>query len=123
MRKYLRFLLLAIGIVTAVLAVGITFRLSWATHLWAWPDSRLSFIFLGSIAAAIAAPVIWIGLTGELGAIPGGAINIATIGTTAAIYLLRLYTRRDDGQLLATAIIFLLIAVASRGCSRPRMCS
>lgn len=115
MRQCIRFAVLAVGVLTAILAVGFAFRLSWATPLWGWPDSRLSFIFLGSIAAAIAAPTLWFGLSDELGGVPGGALNIATIGTASGIYLLRLYARRHDGQLLVTALVVLAIAAASAG--------
>ena len=104
MKAVVRFALVITGVVTTLLAFGFAFQLAWATRLWGWPDSRLSYIFLGSIAAAIAAPIIWVTISNELGAIVGGALNIATICATAGIYLLRLYISRSEGKLLAIAI-------------------
>ena len=57
------------GIAALVLALGFFQSADWATELWPWEDSPLSFIFLASILAAIALPALWIGVTGELAAI------------------------------------------------------
>ena len=56
--------------------------------------------------AAIAAPMIWIGLSGEFGAARGGAIHLALAASGTAIYLFYLYSRNQDLQILVTALIF-----------------
>jgi len=71
-----RYALIATGVVELALAAGFFLQLPWATGLWPWPTSRLSNIFIASILAASAAPVLWIGLSGEFAAITGGAINL-----------------------------------------------
>ena len=43
----------AIGMLA--LAVGFVVRMSRATTLWPWPDGRLSYIFIGSMYAAVGA--------------------------------------------------------------------
>lgn len=113
MTRYVRFALVISGAVTALLAFGFALQLDWATRLWGWPDSRLSYIFLGSIAAAIAAPIIWVALSNELGAIVGGTLNIATICATAGIYLVRLHASRDEGKLLAIAVALGVVFILS----------
>ena len=86
MDRAIRSALFLIGSVTLVLALGFATRQPWATNLWPWPDSRLSFIFIGSIAAAVATPILWIAATGELGAAAPGALNlIVSFGGAAAI--------------------------------------
>ena len=92
------------GVVFLGLTAGFFFRMGWATALWPWPDGRLSYIFLASIAAAIASPMIWIGLTEEYGAARGGAVNLAITAGGTAIYLFLLYGRDGDGQLLVSAV-------------------
>jgi hypothetical protein len=76
MIQIVRYSFIATSVVALVLAAGFFFQLPWATGLWPWPTSRLSNIFIASILAASAVPVLWIGLSGELAAITGGAINL-----------------------------------------------
>ena len=64
------------------------------------PASRLSNIFVSSILAASAAPVIWIGLSGELGAIAGGAINLGVSYGAIAVFALGVASRGSPGGVL-----------------------
>jgi hypothetical protein len=51
-----------------------------ATRLWPYPGySGTSRIFLASILAAIAAPILWIAWSGDLAGLRGGAINILIV--------------------------------------------
>ena len=88
--------LICAGLATLVLAVGFIGEAAWATDLWPWEVSTLSYIFLASILAAIAMPVIWIGVSGELAAIRAGAIDLAITYGGMLIYLLTLLG--DPGQ-------------------------
>lgn len=80
-----------------ILAAGFVLRASWATALWPWQDSRLSYIFIGAIIAAIAAALIWIGFAREWGAIAAGALNLTVTAGGMAVFLFQLST--SDGQL------------------------
>jgi hypothetical protein len=92
-RTLSRAVLVCSGIGALILAAGFFLQSTWATNLWPLPASRLSNIFIASILAAEAAPVIWIGLAGELGAIPGGAINLTVTYAAIAILALRISLR------------------------------
>lgn len=48
------------GLVMVVLAIGFFLQQTWATAIWPWKASKLSNIYLSSIFAAIAAPMLWI---------------------------------------------------------------
>ena len=71
--KLLRNLTLVGGMVTLLFAFGFIFRLSFATSIWPWEDGRYSYLFVGSILAAVSAAALWVGWTGEFGALPAGA--------------------------------------------------
>jgi hypothetical protein len=104
--KIIRALFVSGGIIFLILTLGFFFQLPWATSLWPWPDGRLSHIFIAAITAAIAAPMIWIGLSGEFGAARGGAISLGIVAAGTALYLFYLYTRSSDQHILIAAIIF-----------------
>ncbi len=63
--RVIRFACIANGVAYFVVGAGLYVKAPWATSLWPWPDVGMSYVFLASIAAAIGAPSIWIGLTGE----------------------------------------------------------
>jgi hypothetical protein len=90
MERSLRALLVAAGGLALILSAGFFVRAPWATVFWPWPDSRLSYIFVASILAAIAAPVLWIGLAGDLRATEAGALNLGLTwaGAAASLFLM-----------------------------------
>jgi hypothetical protein len=92
----LRLGLIAAGLASLVLTLGFVEQVPWAVDLWPWETSRLSYIFIASILAAIAMPVLWIGISGELAAMRAGAIDLAITYGGAFVYLLTLLG--DDGQ-------------------------
>lgn len=87
MTRLARGLLLAAGVTDVVLAVGYAFQLRWALDTWLWEDSRLTYLFLASMLAAVGVAVIWIALSEEAGSIPAGAINIMVTMTGVGAYL------------------------------------
>jgi hypothetical protein len=95
----LRYVCVFLGVALLVFAAGYVFQVPWATSTWPWPDSRLSYIFVGSIQAAIAAAVIWIALSGEWAALAAGALNMMFMAGGMAIFLFEL-AARDEGGLL-----------------------
>jgi len=89
MHRYFRYLLVVLGATGLLGAAAFFMQAPWIAGLWPWPAyGRLSNIFVASILAAAAAPVMWIGLSGELAAITGGALNfMVTYGGMAAFSL------------------------------------
>ena len=84
--KFLRGVTLVSGLVILLFAFGFIFRLPFATDIWPWEDGRYSYLFIGSILAAVSAAAFWIGWTGEFGALPAGSLNVFVIGLTTSIY-------------------------------------
>ena len=68
----LRFGLLAVAVLSAVLGAGYYLQLPWAVQTWPWPETRLSNIFIASILAAVAGAMLWVGASGRLAGAAGG---------------------------------------------------
>src|SRR5687768_10591001 len=94
----LRIVSAIVGVVFAVLAIGFYSRADWATAIWPWPDVRMSYVFLASIAGAICAPAVWIALSGELVAYAGIWLNTAVVYSGTAVYLTARAIRRDEPE-------------------------
>ena len=110
--KTIRILLLISGLVILALALGFIFRIPIVLRLWPWEDGRYSYLFVGSILAAVSAAAVWIGWTGEFGALPAGSLNVFVIGLTTSIYFFQLSSQgRAHMTLLGTFAA--LAAVAS----------
>lgn len=110
--KILRTFLLISGPVLLALAFGFIFRVPLVLHFWPWEDGRYSYLFVGSILAAVSAAMIWIGWTGELGALPAGSLNIFVIALATSIYFFSLVQQGRPGMLLFS-LVSALIALAS----------
>ena len=100
------------GLVILLLAFGFIFRIPLALAIWPWEDGRYSFLFIGSILAAISAAALWIGWTGEFGALPAGALNIFVIALTTSIYFFQLASQGSE-SMIVYGLISLLSAVIS----------
>lgn len=114
--KLLRGLTVVGGLVILIFAFGYIFQLPFAVTTWPWEDGRYSFLFVGSILAAISAAALWVGWTGEFGALPAGALNIFVIAITTSIYFFKLVSQgRSDltlyGLLSALSAVVSLIAI------------
>lgn len=83
-----RTLLILTGLSLLILCLGFLFDSPTALSIWPWPDGRLSYVFVASILAAIGAPVLWMGLSGELAAMRGGALDFTVTYSGIAITLL-----------------------------------
>lgn len=83
-RTTMQGVLVLAGIVALFLTAGFFFEWPLVTRLWPWPDASLSYTFIASIFAAVAAPVIWLGWSGDFGAARGGAINLGVVFMGAA---------------------------------------
>ena len=112
---FLRYLLLAGGAFALLLGLGFVFQLPFALGSWPWPDGRYSYLFVGSILAAVSAAALWIGWRKDFGALPAGSLNLFVIELTAAIYFSLLIARDGRSQLLVFAIAASLLAMVSGG--------
>lgn len=110
--KMLRYATVLGGLVILAFAVGFIFQLPFAVNLWPWPDGRYSYLFIGSILAAVSAAAFWIGWTGEFGALPAGSLNIFVIAVTTSIYFFQL-ARDGRPELVPFGIASLLSAIVS----------
>ncbi len=111
--KFLRIATFIGGLLILVMALGFIFQLPFASSIWPWPDGRLSYLFVGSILAAVSVAALWIGWTGTWGALPAGALNILVIALLSAIYLAQLYLQDGQPTLLFYAILSGLLALVS----------
>ncbi|MBN9386831.1 MAG: hypothetical protein J0I20_02170 [Chloroflexi bacterium] len=102
----LRVVGLLLGLLLAGLAIGFVFQISWVIAIWPWPDTRYSYLFVGSILAAVTVALVWISGSGEWGAIPAGALNVAVIAFTWAIYFLQSSLAGTQTNLLYYSLFF-----------------
>lgn len=111
--KLTRYLVLLFGLVVLVFGVGFIFQIPFALRFWPWPDGPLSYLFIGSILAAVSAAALWIGWTGDLGALPAGSLNVFGIAVTCAVYFFNLILRDGRSDLLPFALWMVLMAIIS----------
>ena len=98
--KLLRGLTFLSGLAVLLFAFGFIFRLPFATAVWPWEDGRYSYLFIGSILAAVSAAALWVGWAGEFGALPAGSLNIFVIALTTSIYFFLLASQGRTDMLL-----------------------
>lgn len=110
--KIIRVLVFVGGVIVLALAFGFVFRLHAAISLWPWEDGRYSYLFVGSILAAVSAAMLWIGWTGELGALLAGSLNIFFIAVGTSIYFFEL-AAGGRVNLIPFGIVCAVIAMAS----------
>ncbi len=110
--KLLRSLAFVSGLVVLVFAYGFIVQHPFATSIWPWEDGRYSYLFVGSILAAVSAAMLWVGWTGEFGALPAGTLNIFVIALTTSIYFFKLASQgRTD--MTPFGVFSALFAIAS----------
>jgi hypothetical protein len=110
--KILRYLLGLIGLAAMALGLGFAFQLPPVTGMWPWPDGRLSYLFIGSILAAISASAVWIGGTGEFAALAGGSLNVCIAALTSAIFFFQLASQGRVPAMTLTGVMALVVAAA-----------
>jgi len=110
--KPIRILTLLSGLFVLILAFGFIFRVPLALRIWPWEDGRYSYLFVGSIMAAVSAAMLWVGWTGELGVLPAGSLNIFVIALTTSVYFFNLVAQ-GRSELLIFAIITVVLMLFS----------
>lgn len=87
----------------AVAALGFIFQWQFVTDLWPLRyTNQTTFYFIGSIAAAAAASMLWPLLSREHGAFAGIALNFITIFIPTAIYAFQIGSRSNSLRLFGT---------------------
>ena len=111
----LRAALVPATLILFVLVSGFLVQVPWATGLWPWPAKPLSYIFIASILAAIAVPVLWIAVSGEAAAIRAGALDLTVMYGGMFVYVLTLIGNPHEPRLWPYALAFGLAAAGSAG--------
>jgi hypothetical protein len=117
--KALRILSIITVIALLVIAAGFFFQAKWAVLAWPWPAGKLTFLFLSSIAAAIAAPFLWVTLSEEWGAMRGSGIFPFVTSAGFALFLFQQYRAGATTSLLwaiagPAALFSLMLVLAGR---------
>lgn len=94
----------------AGLGVGLAVEADWATAAWPLPAGPLTHAFLGAILIALAAPVVWIGASGEWGAAASGGLFPAVSFLGLAAYLWGLRASGDPDVGLAAPVVATAVA-------------
>ena len=100
---------LGVAALQAVLAFGFVTRAGWAIGLWPWDEGRLSYLFLGSVLAALAAGgalVVW--RQSWRGALPS-LIAVAAVFGGLGVECARLWV---GGEVAAGAFALACLATA-----------
>lgn len=87
MAKTIRGVLVLVGLLLVGLSISFFTQQPWAVQAWPWQDKSLSFAFVAAMQAAIAAALFWLAITGELGAMAAGALNLLVMMGGLTIYL------------------------------------
>src|SRR4026207_57698 len=103
--------LVIVGLIDFVLAAGFFFQQPWATALWPLPDTRLSYAFIAAILAGGAAPLIWIGLSGEIAALAGYGLSFGIMYAGMGLAALGFYLQDQDPALAVFALLMGILAV------------
>jgi hypothetical protein len=114
MRTLLRGSTLLFSLFGFAWAAGLLLDQRWAKDLWLWPNApRLNHVFVASVAAAWAAPELWIALTGSLGTMFGGALQLAVLGAASAVTLCVRENPAVDSGVRTYVWVFGAMAIAS----------
>lgn len=116
-RTLLRTFVGVLGVALAVVAVALYFRWPIVADIWPWQGyyaqlTPLSYFFLSSIAAAIAAPVLWIAVTGKLHTASAGAMDLVVSFTGIAIFMAQGYLADPTNNRLLVSALVLAASVA-----------
>jgi hypothetical protein len=110
-----RVLIAAAGVGNLLGAAYLTTQPPGVVDAWPWELTRLSVLFLAAMLAAVGAAAVWIGVSGDGGALPAGFANLAVTGAGVAGWLA--FTEPDRRGLAAgiaaLAVLNLVLAVVT----------
>jgi len=107
--------LVVLGLVSLVAAAGFTLGVAPVAELWPLGDSAAVNCFLGAYLAGIAASLLWIGVSGDLGAAVAGAISLTVVYASLALAWLMLPLGAAEPRLRPIALLWVGGAVVSAG--------
>ena len=110
MKKLFRTLFLLLGIVSLALTITLCFQIPLVTAILPPEDTFPLHIFIASITASITASLLWIGVSGELGAVKGGAIDLVVFYGGLTIFQFR-----SAQHTLAGVLLCIIAVIVSLG--------
>jgi hypothetical protein len=110
-RDVVRVFCIALALIQAVIGFGLIKDFDWAIEGWPLPDVKMTYKFLASIAAAIAAPCAWVVWRNELGALQGVGFELMVGQPALGGYLLWLAADRRELALAILGIALLVFGV------------
>ena len=113
--KILKPILLVGGVFIMALALGFAYQVPLAIQVWPWSVSPLSYLFIGSILAAVSVAMFWIGWTEEYGALPAGTLNVFVIALTTTLYFCSHILQDERGDFWPYALAGIVSIVMSAG--------
>jgi hypothetical protein len=96
MSSSIRVLFSVVAVIALALAFGFFRQMPFATALWPFATSKLSNIFLASMLTAVAVPLIWLGVSGDLAAARGGAADMALTHAGIAAFTVQAWMRNPE---------------------------
>ena len=105
--RVFRGIVLLAGLSLLLVALGIWFAWPGALRLWIWPKTPpLGCAFVAAMLAGGAAPLVWIGLSGQLAAIRAPMLTGVVANTGIALHLLARHARPGNERYLPFAALF-----------------
>ncbi len=106
MTRYIRYILVGIGVIQLIFAVGFFMQVTAITRLWPLPyTNALSFIFIASITAAAAASTLWCVIMREDAGLAGVALDYVAIFIPLAILMFQLAGGRSNSALTTFGLV------------------
>ncbi len=109
MNRFYRTAFVIVGSLSFILTVGLYLHMPLVTGILPRTGSYPIHIFLAAITASITASLLWIGFSGELGAVAGGAIDLAVFYIGLTIFQV---LSPQDGSQRQLVGVFLCLAAA-----------
>ncbi len=113
--KVVRATLVVMGVVTLIAAGGFALSVFPFTEIWPLGDDAAVDRFLGAYLAGIGASLLWIGVSGDLGAAVAGAISLSVVYASLAIAWFTLPLGAAESRLRPLALIWIGGAIVSVG--------
>lgn len=95
------------------LALGFAYQVPFAIQVWPWSVSPLTYLFIGSILAAVSVAMFWIGWTEEYGTLPAGTLNVFVIALATTCYFFSLILKDGRRDFLPYALAGIVSIVMS----------
>ena len=101
------------GVFVAALALGFAYQVPWVIQVWPWSVSPLTYLFIGSILAAVSIAMLWIGWTEDYGVLPAGLLNVFVIALTTTFYFFSLALKDQRPEFWPYALMGILPILTS----------